>query len=29
MYELNAGAIEYMQKLGFRDIVLRAEKYTT
>lgn len=29
MIELNANAIEYMQRLGFRDVVLAAEKYTT
>lgn len=29
MIEVNAAAIEYMQKLGFRDIVLDTIKYTT
>lgn len=29
MIELNANAIEYMQRLGFRDLVLGAERYTT
>ncbi len=29
MIELNQNAIEYMQKLGFRDVVLGAEKFTT
>ncbi len=29
MIELNDNAIEYMQKLGFRDIILGAEKFTT
>ncbi len=29
MIDLNANAIEYMRKLGFRDLVLNAEKYTT
>ena len=27
--ELNDNAIEYMQLLGFRDIVLGVERYTT
>ena len=29
MIELNNNAIEYMQRLGFRDIVLDLNKYTT
>lgn len=29
MIELNSNAIEYMKKLGFRDVVLDAVKYTT
>lgn len=29
MIELNGNAIEYMEKLGFRDLILDAEKYTT
>ena len=29
MITLNDAAIEYMQKLGFRDIVLLVSKYTT
>ena len=29
MIELNDNAIEYMQRLGFRDIVLDLNKYTT
>ncbi len=29
MIYLNDNAIEYMQKLGFRDIILGAEKFTT
>lgn len=29
MIELNDNAIEYMQKLGFRDVVLGVEKFTT
>lgn len=29
MIGLNAAAIEYMDRLGFRDIVLDAIKYTT
>lgn len=29
MTELNRNAIEYMQKLGFRDVVLGVERYTT
>jgi hypothetical protein len=29
MIELNSNAIEYMNMLGFRDIILDAEKFTT
>ena len=29
MITLNDAAIEYMQKLGFRDVVLLVSKYTT
>jgi hypothetical protein len=29
MIELNDNAIEYMKRLGFRDLILRAEKFTT
>lgn len=29
MVELNENAIEYMQRLGFRDLVLLTEKFTT
>ena len=29
MIYLNDNTIEYMQKLGFRDIILGAEKFTT
>ena len=29
MIRLNSDAIEYMNRLGFRDIVLDAIKYTT
>ena len=29
MVELNDNAIEYMQMLGFRDVVLGVEKFTT
>ena len=29
MVELNDNAIEYMRKLGFRDVVLGVEKFTT
>ena len=29
MIELNANAIEYMNMLGYRDIILDAEKFTT
>lgn len=29
MVELNDKAIEYMEKLGFRDIRLEVTKYTT
>ena len=29
MVELNDNAIEYMKMLGFRDVVLGVEKFTT
>ena len=29
MIELNDNAIEYMKRLGFRDLILGAEKFTT
>lgn len=29
MIDLNDNAIEYMHRLGFRDIILAVEKYTT
>ena len=29
MISLNDAAIEYMQRLGFRDVVLTASMYTT
>jgi hypothetical protein len=29
MIELNDNAIEYMNRLGFRDMILDAEKFTT
>ena len=29
MVELNQNAIEYMQRLGFRDVVIGVERYTT
>lgn len=29
MVELNDQAVEYMQRLGFRDIVIGVEKFTT